>query len=248
MELFIDIITILCNIGFVIGSYCFNSPSPTVYAFGDYLFIIGSVVNICISVHNLVEQVHALNLKHPVKDHHRDEIMENVYFLISAVCFLAGCIFFLPGLENNPAGDYMAAGMGAWLCIFGSLGVVFAVFYNAIGFECDKSEPGIDPYWGAVCTRMTRQGMFLLLFGGLFFTVGSFMYRPVFGGQCPPHSTNLACVAVSRYGTFMYLIGSYCFLAQSILILARNTLKNRYELQDEETLGETAKLTAKLPA
>jgi len=244
MELFIDIAAILCNIGFVVGSYCFASPSNTVYAFGDWLFISGSVFHVAHSLHDLVEQVRALKLKHPVKDHSRDEVMETTNFLISGSCFLVGCVFFLPGLENNPAGNYMAAGVGAWLCIAGSLGVVFATFYSAIGFTDDKCEPCIDPDWEPMCRKLTRQAMFLCLIGGLCFTIGSFMYRPVFGGQCTPRSTDLTCIAVKRYGTFMYLAGSYCFLFQSIILLVCNQIKHRCQMQDKETLVETTKLNA----
>jgi len=100
MEVFIDIAAILCNIGFVVGSYCFASPSNTVYAFGDWLFISGSVFHVAHSLHDLVEQVRALKLKHPVKDHSRDEVMETTNFLISGSCFLVGCVFFLPGFKT----------------------------------------------------------------------------------------------------------------------------------------------------
>lgn len=247
MEYFIDVLGILSGAAFIVGCYCFQSPVPEVFAIGDWCFIGASLVNIAISSHTLLEQLHAFKASYPFKDSERDELKETLLFLMSGVLFALGCVFFMPGLTNTAEGDFIASSMGTWLCIVGSFMVVMAVFYNGMGFEADKCEHGINPDVAGLIVRFARIGMFLLLFGGVFFVVGSFMYRPVFGGRCPPESKDATCMVVRSYGTSLYLAGSYCFTAQAILTLIIGIMKHSaveyYEISDKGGFTETSKLT-----
>jgi len=244
MEYFIDIVGILASICFVVGCYCFMSDSAEVVTVGAWLFIVGSLAGVAMGGHTLLEQLAAMRSERPLKDEQRDELSETLLYLISSIGFAVGCIFFLPGLTHTAAGGFIAAGIGSWICIISSFMVVFSVFYNALGFVDDKSESGIDAKTARLCVVLTRVGMFLLLFGGVLFVVGSFMYRPDFAGKCPAGSSDATCLAVASYGTFAYLLGSYAFLVQTILAFIVGLLKHAAELRDKDSLSETSKLIA----
>jgi len=241
MEYFLDVISILCNCAFVVACYCFDSSNETVYTVGNWLFVSGSIVNAAVAATVLLEQVYALKGSDSEKDSDRDEVMETLLFLVSALLFAVGCIFFVPHIAT---GDYVFAGIGAWLCILGSLGFVFAVYYNALGFEADTSESCIAPKQSGICLRQTKLGFFLLLSGGVLFSIGSFMFRPTLGGNCPPRSEEIVCKAVSSHGLLLYLAGSICFLSQSVLSLITGIFKDAAEVPDSDCPSETSKLVA----
>lgn len=155
-------------------------------------------------------------------------------FLFSHVIFTVGCVFFLPSVAKKFG---RSDSLGAWLCIIGSFGLCFAVFYTALTFSTDpavlKMLTNLDPSVAVKCRQLTKVQMFLSLVGAMFFTVGSFMYRPVFGGKCPQGSKNAVCMAVQDYGNVCYLMGSYVFLMGSLLGLYITYLKTVHPKKDD---------------
>merc|ERR1712150_230031 len=85
------------------------------------------------------------------------------------------------------------------------------------------------------CRQMVKVSILLLFIGTMFFTVGSFMYRPIFGGKCVQGSTNVVCESVSAYGTKCYLYGSYAFLVSSCISFAICVMKAAGERAKEPT-------------
>jgi len=234
MEYTLDILGILCAAAYIVGCYCFYSPIAEVYSVGDWCFIVASVINSGISVHTLVEQLHAMELEYPLRCSKRDELTETVLFLLANSCFAIGCIFFMPGLTGTAAGFLDVHAIGSWFCIVGSFGIVFAVFYNALGFHADECDHGIDEDVAHLCVNITRYSMYVLLLGGVLFVVGSFMYRPVFGGACPRGSTKASCLVVSWYGTTMFLWGSCCLLLNGVMVMTVGVMKHTAEDKDPE--------------
>jgi len=230
LEYMISVVDILACCLFVMGSYCFESSSDAVYAFGDWGYIVACLANIAVSGHDLCEKFHHANLMKP-KD--RDEISEAAFFLVSALAFTAGCVFFLPSVSDKLGTTASAA--GAWLCITGSFGLVFAVFFNALCFEAQAWKSKLAPGTAKWVRQLTKINICCLLFGSMFFCVGSFMYRPVFGGTCQRGTTDAVCEAVSAYGTKCYLYGSYAFLIGAFTGLINCHLKATGEIGSDET-------------
>jgi hypothetical protein len=224
MEYSHNVIEILANIAFVIGCYCFFSSNNSVYGFGDWAFIIACTVNTIVVLSEFIEAMHNKSVMKP-KD--RDEIMEHLCFLCANALFAIGCVFFLPSVKYLTSFYYTASAIGAWCCILASFGLVYGTFYNAICFEGDLVDSTLDPRTHEYCRKLTKISISLTLIGSMLFVVGSFMYRPIFGGLCPPHSTNAVCEAVSTYGTKCYLFGSYIFLAASIVGILTTDAKVR---------------------
>jgi hypothetical protein len=229
MEYFQEVSAIACNIMFVFGSYDMMSSNDTVYATGDWLFILACVVNTLWSTVEVAEKLHHANLLQPKE---RDEVLEAAWFFVANLLFTVGCVFFLPSME---ARFTFSAGAGAWLCIVGSFGLTFGVFYSALGFESHPGQTELEQIIERRCRKMVKVSILLLLVGTAFFTVGSFMYRPIFGGKCEQGSTDDVCEAVSAYGTKCYLYGSYAFLVSSCLNLAVCVMK----ANGERTKGPT---------
>jgi len=236
LEYFQDVSAIVCNILFVIGSYDMMSSNQTVYATGDWLFIIACVVNTLWSGVEVVEKLHHANLMKPKE---RDEVLEGVVFLVANVLFTVGCMFFLPSFE---AAFSFSGSAAAWLCIVGSFGLVIGVFFSALCFEAHPGQTELEVNVARRCRQMMKVSILCLHVGTMFFTVGSFMYRPIFGGKCVQGSTDAVCEAVSSYGTKCYLYGSYAFLLNSCLNFAICVLKANGQRTNEPT--EKSKLMA----
>jgi hypothetical protein len=241
LEYLLDIMSIITSILFVIGCYCFQSSNDEVYAFGDWLFIVACVINTAMACHDLLESLHHNSLMTLV--HHpkgRDEVLESLCFTVSSVFFTVGCVCFLPSMGES----FLVTAIGAWCCILGSFGLVYGVFYTAMGFQAqpghEHPESNLEHETAERLRQITKVRVSLGLVGTVLFCVGSFMYRPVFGGICPPRSSNAVCEAVAVFGTRCYLYGSYFFLVASTLTLVTTTLKSGANANGEPT--ETSKL------
>lgn len=237
IEYFVDSVTILMNIFFIIGCYCFESSSNSVYAFGDWLFITACIVNAVIAINDFIEALHKKNIMNSTG---RDEILETGFFVLANVLFAVGCVFFLPGVKYLGKFYYTASAIGAWLCILGSFGLLYGTFYTAIYFEHEPDDSQLDPETRERCRQLTKMNINATLIGSALFLVGSFMYRPIFGGLCPPRSTASVCEAVSSYGTKCYLYGCYLFFVASIFALMTTYLKHTNSQAKNPT--ETTKL------
>mmetsp|Transcript_130764 Transcript_130764/g.231094 ORF Transcript_130764/g.231094 Transcript_130764/m.231094 type:complete len:284 (-) Transcript_130764:70-921(-) len=238
MEYVIEVLSILTSLMFIVGCYCFESEDTHVYESGCWIFLVACVTGCVTGVFEVTEKLHHSNLD---KEHERDEVLESVMFLISHLLFTWGCVYFLPEVTQR---FQRSDSWGAWLCIIGSFGLCFAVFYTTLTFSSDPAVremlSKLEPSASTKVRQLKKIHMCCLLVGAIFFTVGSFMYRPVFGGECPPHSTNAICMAVADYGTKCYLWGSYVFLVGSLISTYVTYLKATYQKKEKDSSGKAS--------
>mmetsp|Transcript_105040 Transcript_105040/g.191857 ORF Transcript_105040/g.191857 Transcript_105040/m.191857 type:complete len:284 (+) Transcript_105040:91-942(+) len=238
MEYVIEVLSILTSLMFIVGCYCFESEDTHVYESGCWIFLVACVTGCVTGVFEVTEKLHHSNLD---KEHERDEVLESVMFLISHLLFTWGCVYFLPEVTQR---FQRSDSWGAWLCITGSFGLCFAVFYTTLTFSSDpavqKMLNNLEPSASTKVRQLKKIHMCCLLVGAIFFTAGSFMYRPVFGGECPPHSTNAICVAVADYGTKCYLWGNYVFLVGSLISTYVTYLKATYQKKEKDSSGKAS--------
>mmetsp|Transcript_36563 Transcript_36563/g.68413 ORF Transcript_36563/g.68413 Transcript_36563/m.68413 type:complete len:284 (-) Transcript_36563:13-864(-) len=237
MEYVIEVLSILTSLMFIVGCYCFESEDTHVYESGCWIFLVACVTGCVTGVFEVTEKLHHSNLD---KEHERDEVLESVMFLISHTLFTWGTLYFLPEVIGR---FQSSASWGSWLCIIGSFGLCFAVYYTALTFSSDpavlKMLHNLEPSASRMARQLKKIQMSLLLVGAIFFTVGSFMYRPLFGGKCPQGSTNAICMAVADYGTKCYLWGSYVFLVASLVSAYSAYVKHTNQRQEEYGSGKT---------
>mmetsp|Transcript_156218 Transcript_156218/g.271806 ORF Transcript_156218/g.271806 Transcript_156218/m.271806 type:complete len:290 (-) Transcript_156218:152-1021(-) len=242
IEYLMEVLGILISIMYIVGCYFFESEDPLVYEIGDWLFLVACVISCVIGVFEIMEKLQHSSyadevLMTQVKSlHHdeRDEVLESVMFLISHFLFTWGCVYFLPEVTQR---FQRSDSWGAWLCITGSFGLCFAVFYTTLTFSSDpavlKMLHNLEPSASRMARQLKKIQMSLLLVGAILFTVGSFMYRPVFAGECQQGSTNATCMAVQEYGTTCYLWGSYIFLVASLIGTYVAYLKHSSQKHDD---------------
>jgi hypothetical protein len=217
---------------FVIGCYCFYSASNSVYGFGDWFFISACLIDTVLAIMDFLEALHEKSITAALGGtvQGRDEVLETGFFVLANLLFASGCVFFLPSVKDIAGFSYESNALGAWLCIGGSFALVYGTFYSATCFENEPAgHSGLEDAVHARCRQLTKLSINCTLIGVVLFTVGSFMYRPVFGGLCPPRSTEAVCEAVSTYGTTCYLYGSYLFVAASVLGLLTTIYKANNE-------------------
>mmetsp|Transcript_105041 Transcript_105041/g.191858 ORF Transcript_105041/g.191858 Transcript_105041/m.191858 type:complete len:284 (+) Transcript_105041:91-942(+) len=238
MEYVIEVLSILTSLMFIVGCYCFESEDTHVYESGCWIFLVACVTGCVTGVFEVTEKLHHSNLD---KEHERDEVLESVMFLISHTLFTWGTLYFLPEVIGR---FQSSASWGSWLCIIGSFGLCFAVFYTTLTFSSDPAVremlSKLEPSASTKVRQLKKIHMCCLLVGAIFFTAGSFMYRPVFGGECPPHSTNAICVAVADYGTKCYLWGNYVFLVGSLISTYVTYLKATYQKKEKDSSGKAS--------
>mmetsp|Transcript_40655 Transcript_40655/g.73228 ORF Transcript_40655/g.73228 Transcript_40655/m.73228 type:complete len:288 (+) Transcript_40655:70-933(+) len=244
-----EILGLLCNVAFVIGSVCFFSASETVFAVGCWLFIGGSAVSSILTGHQLYEQLHVMNHHTPLLDKERNEVLETLMFVISSFVFTVGCILFLPSDAMELFEE--STGLGATLSIIGSFLLVAAAHFNALSFSADKTDSqkhGVHPRQQGLTKALKQIGLGCTLAGAVLFTCGSFMYRPDFDGICiedgpdKVDSPDKVCAKVADYGTLLYLIGSILFLVQSMMSLSCLYIKQTASDGADAGKGEAQKL------
>lgn len=240
MEYLVAWLGVAVNVGFIIGSVCFLSRWPiAVIFFGDWFFVIGSLVGVCLSIHAIHES-HALarfsemmQLTGNENRLLRNEFMEQLNFLVSGIVFFIGSLLYMPGIYGpNQEMKELGAQLGAYCFIAGSMGFVMATFFAAIGMAADPNHQNLQP--GSVktyCHYLHIMGLACSQLGSVFFVTGSVLYRPIFAfGQ------NLAADAGTRY----YIVGSILYTFEALLCLKVVYLKHSIEGQDEGKVPKTA--------
>jgi len=217
----IDLVGLLCNLAFVVGSVCFASSSNFVVSVGDWCYIGACLINTYLAGRSCFKFVVELADDDPNNDPEDTEFNEETMFLLSSAVFTFGCVCFMPGLPPAAAAIFND-GLGAWLCIAGSFMLVAAAYWNALGLANHKVAQSAA---AKLTYKLNKLILACTLCGAVLFTVGSFMYRPSFGGQCPRHSTNTICISISSYGTFLYLAGSVVFTVASLFSFPVTVLK-----------------------
>jgi hypothetical protein len=184
-----DVAYLIGDIGFIIGSIFFFAKfyDDTGLA-GSWMFIIISVINVALGMHDLYETVHARSLG--LLELERSEVLECILNVLSAVFFTVGTFIELPKFDSD---NFQFADLFA---IFGSASLVVSSYFNAVGMAADKSESLIS----RICLGCT-------LMGAVMFTVGATLYLP-----------EIAAVPTAyALGTWMYVWGSVLFTISAIL-------------------------------
>jgi len=239
MEYVVAWLGVAVNIGFIIGSVCFLSRWPiAVIFFGDWFFVIGSAITVCLSIYAIHES-HALEkfsemlrLTGGENRLMRNEFLEQLNFLGSGIIFFIGSLLYMPGIygDNQEMKEYGAA-LGAYCFITGSMGFVMASFFSAIGMASDPNHQNLQP--GSIkmyCHYLHIMGLACAQIGSVFFVTGSVLYRPIFAfGQ------DVAADAGTRY----YLVGSVLYTIEALLCLKVCYLKSSMDGHEEGKVPKT---------
>merc|ERR1719375_977235 len=144
-------------------------------------------------------------------------------FIIANLLFAIGCVFLMPGIYKTERAKFRADDLGAWFCVVGSFGLVFAAYWNAICLGQEFGQLGYVLGGGTrtptdviatgriesrdlqaktdyTCFAMLRIALALTQVGGVLFTAGSFLFRPAFEqGSCLSNDTKV-CQDISKFG------------------------------------------------
>lgn len=254
VEYIYQILSIISCVIFVVGSFCFLPGFPAyVIKTGDMLFIIGSIIYMVMSFHTLLEIRSTVKQKGEMDAYSRGEIFcewfEQILYFVAAVIFTIGTVLFWPGIpwaneDSAKYGEFVAT----WFFIVGSYGFVLATFCNSIAMTERGNRTAVPGKVGIVCHWMMVWELFLSLFGGILFVIGSYLYRPGFRNDCSQyrliedeetsHGTaheevNDYCVSVLKSGTYMYIIGSFLYTFQAITCFVRCIIRHHFIPKDD---------------
>jgi len=226
MEYFLAWLGVAVNVGFIIGSVCFLSRWPiTVVFFGDWFFVIGSAIGVCMSIHAIHESravekfSEMLSLTGMENRLMRNEFLEQMNFLGAGIVFFIGSLFYMPGIygANQELKEYGAA-LGAYCFIAGGMGFVMASFFSAIGMASDPNHQNLQPGSTKMyCHYLHITGLACAQIGSVFFVTGSVLYRPIFA-----FGENVAADEGTRY----YIVGSVLYTIEALIGLKVCYLKH----------------------
>lgn len=242
LEYFIGLTLVAASIMFVVGSYCFLTGNPKwITMLGDELYIAGSLIYLVTSLYSAVELSMSCCAYH---QREVSEMFENILYIVAALIFTAGTVLFWPELWDGH-GEQVALTCeiwGSYCFIIGSIGFCMASFFNALSLNRDAERAATignstkkrDIVIAKRCHYLTISALFFSQLGGVLFVAGSYLYRPGFNNHCDPEKEALGteepesfCVNVLDEGTRLYIIGSFFYLAQSVLALIKIYLKHQ---------------------
>jgi len=237
-EFFLEGIILLAACMFVVGSYCFLSESSRVVEAGDILYIVASLIYTCVSLYSMREYFQAqyhLTMAERVEDDM--EFLEHVCYVVSCLVFTVGTVLYWPHLYGDNEvkklrGEYAAS----WCFISGSFGFVVASFFNAVGMTLSKTSLHVPGIVARRCYWLSVFSLFFSLMGGVLFVVGSYLYRPEFDTHCKDFQRVAEdsfeaewCLNTVTSGTWLYIVGSICYVVQGGLNLWKCCIKARAE-------------------
>lgn len=108
---------------FIFGSFfflpAFSSPD-----LGAWLFIIGSILYLVVTFHDLLEAIGFYSQNESRTSRDRLELTTSVVYLTATILFIIGSIFFLSTIDRMEA--------GSWCFILGSLMFIFGATVNVL--------------------------------------------------------------------------------------------------------------------
>lgn len=198
-------------IQFIVGSYLFFSwMRPWAAYMGDWLFITGSVMTCgvctCLMIDHLRDMLHAYKEADKAEDDDERnralqeaeemwrELMESIFFVVSSIIFMVGCVLFYPELFEDEKHKEWAEEIAAFTFIAGSFGFVVAGYFNALAMVQSATVHetpvvGSYEYWRR---KISAGELFLAIMGGVLFVTGSFLYRPSYATNCSKDILHLA--------------------------------------------------------
>lgn len=135
---------------------------------------------------------HAMFGKMPTKgDQYRWELINAVLYELGGLLFVAGSLFFFPGMDTDP---------GAWIFFGGSLLYLLVTSHDMAEVCQHLRQPGDRPrLWNRL--EAAASGAYLL--GSLLFAAGSLLF--------------LSTIALERDGAWCFIIGSLLFTGGAVV-------------------------------
>lgn len=232
---------VVANMMFLIGSICFFEGvgfEMWVYKLGDWLFIIAALMQLLLVAQSLREQMLAKkHLTSKFNEHDRHEILETQLFLVACAVFFVGSVLFMPGMYTTTEQERIGKEIGAWSFVTGSMGLVGASYYNALGIAAQRARQPEAHSKEAIVYALNCSALWLTQLGGVAFACGSFLYRPAFQKKCKDEEDSFD--SAMNNGTILYILGSLIFLIQSIMSLIAGVLKHDEEESSSDDIEDT---------
>lgn len=191
---------------FIIGSICFFPRFETYADLGAWIFFIGSLIYLVVTVHDLLE---VRRHWRTTDDHNRDEILEYTAaasYVWGTILFSVGSIFFL-----STVGWFHA---GAWTFVAGSLLFVVGAGINVLQIVHSRS---------IVTLQLMNLTAVTFVVGSVLFTVASVPY--LWDVKTPSVRTTLYA-----FLAWQYLIGSVLFFLGGVFNYWRAYVVMRKEI------------------
>jgi hypothetical protein len=173
---------VMAALMFLVGSFLFVKGPLHSLRIGVLLFIVGSLIFYAKSSHTMVYFCYEHGSDLCKQRHIAAEYWENVFYNLSCVVFIGGCILYWPGLFHEDA-ELLAEVCAVWLFIIGSGGFVVASFFNAVLLSRGKMFKAI-PHYGETVYNMAFIALLCAQLGGVLYVSGSFLLRPGFRNHC----------------------------------------------------------------
>uniref|UniRef100_A0A7S2BPQ6 YrhK domain-containing protein n=1 Tax=Alexandrium andersonii TaxID=327968 RepID=A0A7S2BPQ6_9DINO len=180
-EMFFHFLGIFNEFALVVACIFFFEFMPIkIYITGIFMWIIGCLVGVVVSCYHMWEYMAA---RTRYKGEVRHEMVELVLYMFSHLTFVIGCVLFLPWFYKTQTELMVGHAMGTWCWIWGSVALVIAGHWNAIGFievatklpQCRRT---------VLIRRFASVALTCTAVGAALFMAGSFLFRPGFKNQC----------------------------------------------------------------
>jgi hypothetical protein len=175
---------------FIIGSICFFPRFEAYADLGAWIFFVGSLIYLVVTVHDLLE----VRRHWRTTDHHgRDAILEYVAaasYVWGTILFTAGSIFFLSAVGRFHA--------GAWTFVIGSLLFVVGACINVLQIVQSRS---------IITLQLMNLTAVSFVVGSVLFTVASVPY--LWDVKTPSDRTTLYAFLAWQYltGSLLFFMG-----------------------------------------
>lgn len=194
----------LGGVMFVIGSVCFFPALSSYMAAGDWLFIVGSILYLLVTGHELLE-VHKYWRRHGTQTFaDRIEFVAAWSYVLGSVLFVIGSVCFLPAVD--------AIVPGAWMFIVGS-----ALFF--IGGLVNILQVVEAP--SLIYMQLFNFTVALFVIGSALFAEASIPYLWHLGEPARSHMSN--------FDAAQYVFGSVLFLIGGMAIYYRKLVRDKLE-------------------
>mmetsp|Transcript_141558 Transcript_141558/g.440058 ORF Transcript_141558/g.440058 Transcript_141558/m.440058 type:complete len:375 (-) Transcript_141558:63-1187(-) len=154
-------------------------PKP-IYVTGIILWIFSCVLGAGLSIYHMVEYRMA---KSKYKGEVRHEMLELTLYLLCYLLFLIGSVLYIPQLYSTQETLMWGHAIAGWLWIWGSIALVIAGHWNAVGVIEESTKLPADRR-SVMLRRTASVALSCTAIGAAMFFAGSFLFRPGFKNEC----------------------------------------------------------------
>eukprot|EP00746_Dinoflagellata_sp_MGD_P067851 gnl/MRDRNA2_/MRDRNA2_28017_c0_seq1.p1 gnl/MRDRNA2_/MRDRNA2_28017_c0~~gnl/MRDRNA2_/MRDRNA2_28017_c0_seq1.p1 ORF type:complete len:269 (+),score=25.07 gnl/MRDRNA2_/MRDRNA2_28017_c0_seq1:108-914(+) len=233
----------MCLMQFVASFSFYTGSSDTFYSLGCLVFFLTSVIQVLQNLESMLETYRKWKQLQEGKNDTPESSMkrslkfalhefESCLYLLGALTFAVGSIFFLPHVHQHFMHASRSLTMGSLLFTAGSFLFGMAVLVNAASLPKLSEENlfkkgGLLGRWILGCDQLACE----------LYIAGSVLYFPQLEGACPTEWK------IADLGTQLYIMGSGLFLLSSVLHiqlvkLKKNAKRSYYSCEDEEAVVE----------